>query len=115
MPWASGSPTAPASANAHGSPPERHRVPEVRRALAWGFVLPIVILAGALIAPWAWLGLAAYPAQIMRLALRADASQRFSWVRAYFLTLGKFPETLGIFEFWLGRVTRRRRVLIEYK
>ena len=100
-------------------PPERHGVASVRRALAWGLALPLVILGGAILTPWALLGLLLYPAQVARLALRGRASSggtrfawtRFAWTRAFFLTLGKFPEMLGILGYWAGR----RRKLIEYK
>lgn len=102
----------------HGGAPERHGVAAVRRALAWGLALPLAILAGALVTPWALLGLLAYPAQVARIALRdrgGAGGGRFAWARAFFLTLGKFPETQGILGYWAARLTGRRRGLIEYK
>lgn len=100
----------------HGGRPERHGVAAVRRALAWGLALPLAILAGAVATPWALLGLLAYPAQVARIALRdGGRGGRFAWVQAFFLTLGKVPETQGIFGYWAGRMTGRRRGLIEYK
>lgn len=98
----------------HGRAPGRHGVARVRRALAWGLVLPLAILLGALVSPWALLGLLAWPAQAVRLALR-DGGSRFAWIRAVFLTLGKVPETQGILGYWIGRLGGRRRGLIEYK
>ena len=35
--------------------------------------------------------------------------------RALFLTLGKLPEAMGVVQFWLNRLLRRRAALIEYK
>lgn len=99
----------------HGAGPERHGVAGTIRALAWGLALPAATLALAMLTPWAWLILLAYPAQIVRLAFRGDLSQRIAWERAIFLTLGKFPEAFGIVEHWLGRAVRRPAQLIEYK
>jgi hypothetical protein len=42
-------------------------------------------------------------------------SRRFGWERAIFFTIGKFAETVGIAEYHLRRLTRRRARLIEYK
>ena len=52
----------------HGAPPERHYVPEARRALLWGLALPAVTLLLVLLDGdgW-WLLLLAYPAQMLRL------------------------------------------------
>jgi GT2 family glycosyltransferase len=94
----------------HGAPPERHRVAETRRALAWGVALPLATLAGLLVTPWALLLLAAWPAQVLRLRLRTG-----EWTRALFLTLGRLPEAQGVLGYALDRLRGRRRGLIEYK
>ena len=95
----------------HGAPPERHRVPQTRRALIWGLALPVTILGLAFLAPWLALILAmAFPLQVVRLA-----RQRGDGVEALFLTLGKLPEAIGVLDYHLGRLSGRRRVLIEYK
>ncbi|MES2541484.1 MAG: glycosyltransferase [Pseudomonadota bacterium] len=93
----------------HGAPPERHWVAETRRAVLWGAVLPLVILLGLVVTPWAGVLLLLYPLQVLRL------SRRLGWERAAFLVLGKFPEAQGVLEYNLNRVRRRRAVLIEYK
>lgn len=94
----------------HGHPPERHFVRETRSALAWGVVLPAVAVVGALLFdPLALLLLLAWPIQIIRL------TPRLGLTRAFFLTLGKLPEALGVAEFWWGRISGSRRGLIEYK
>ncbi|MEM7236867.1 MAG: glycosyltransferase family A protein [Pseudomonadota bacterium] len=100
----------------HGAPPERHGVAGTRRAVIWGLALPcLALLAAALVSPWALLLLLAYPAQIVRMALRDRAEGRFAWVRAAFTLIGKLPEMLGVLEFAWGRLIRRRSGLIEYK
>lgn len=99
----------------HGAPPERHSVAELRRVLLWGLVLPLVILALALLAtPWALALLLLYPAQIARLALR-DGGTHAAWESALFLTLGKFPEAQGALDYHWHRLRGRRSGLIEYK
>ena len=93
----------------HGAPPERHWVAETRRALFWGAVLPLVALAGMTLTPWAALLFLAYPLQVLRL------SRRHGWERAAFMTLAKLPEALGVVQFHLNRLRKRRSQLIEYK
>lgn len=96
----------------HGSETsERYNMAEVRRALLWGLVLPILILLAALIlSPWALLLLGVYPIQVIRLKAKA-----FETAEAVFLTLAKFPETLGILSYWRSRLSGNTRQLIEYK
>jgi GT2 family glycosyltransferase len=100
----------------HGAPPERHFVPGTVRALVWGLAIPLLILlAWIIIGPVALLGLLIYPVQVVRLALRGNASRRETWEEAFFSMLIKFPETLGALEYGLGRLSRRPSQLIEYK
>jgi GT2 family glycosyltransferase len=100
----------------HGAPPERHGVRATVSALAWGLGPPLMALAGLLaVGPWGLLPLALWPAQVVRLALREGAGRREGWERAFFLTLGKLPETLGALEYWVRRLVRRPAGLIEYK
>jgi glycosyltransferase involved in cell wall biosynthesis len=91
----------------HGAPPERLGVRESRSAWFWGFGLPVLTILGAcVVSPWVLVLLAAYPLQVLRLALRGE-----NWWRALFLVLGKFPELAGQIRFRLERHPR----LIEYK
>jgi len=95
----------------HGAGPERYRVAETRRALAWGLGVPAAaILGAALLTPWALAVLALWPAQVARLRARG-----LSWTDALFLTLAKLPEAQGVVEFAILRLRGRRRGLIEYK
>ncbi len=95
----------------YGRGPERYRVSETRRALFWGALIPGLALLGAVfISPWALLVLLAWPAQAVRMMLRGS-----HWEEAVFLTFGKLAEVQGILGYWRGRLTGKRRALIEYK
>ncbi len=93
----------------HGAPPERHWVAETRRAVIWGAVLPLLVVLGLLITPWALLILLVYPLQVLRLR------RRYGWERAFFTTLAKFPEAQGVVQYHWNRLRNRRSRLIEYK
>ncbi len=93
----------------HGAGPERHWVAETRRAVLWGGVLPLGVLAGAVVWPWLATLALIYPVQVVRLA-RVEG-----WRWALFSVIGKFAEARGIAGYWLGRLRGRRRGLIEYK
>nr|WP_309502336.1 glycosyltransferase [uncultured Roseovarius sp.] len=95
----------------HGSGPERHWVAETRRALLWGAVLPLAIVALAFVNVHAlWLFLI-YPLQVIRLGLRPVGG----WDWAFFTVLGKFAEAQGALGYYLGRLMGRKSALIEYK
>ncbi|MEX0279099.1 MAG: glycosyltransferase family 2 protein [Ruegeria sp.] len=100
----------------HGAQPERHSVQALRRILLWGAALPLwLILAALLVSPWMWLGFLVYPLQVFRIARRDGLSQQMAWERAFFLVLGNFPETMGVFEFYLRRLRGKPAGIIEYK
>ncbi|QYZ69015.1 glycosyltransferase family 2 protein [Neotabrizicola shimadae] len=101
-------------ASLHGGAPERHWLHETRRALAWGVALPVVAVVAGLVSPWGWLLLAAYPAQVLRLALR-DGGGRLAWERAVHAVIGRFAEAQGALGFYLSRLRGRRVRLIEYR
>jgi GT2 family glycosyltransferase len=103
-------------ADLHGAPPERHYVRESRSALFWGLGVPLIVLALiASIGPLGLLAFAVYPLQVVRLAMRGTRSARENWLRAAFLVIGKFPETLGQLQFYARRTLGRQPRLIEYK
>jgi len=104
----------------HGQAPERHWMAETRRALFWGAGLPAAILLAGLTWPPLWALALVYPAQVVRLALRAGGGvwgegRRTGWEWAAFTVLGKFPEAAGALRFYASRLFRRRAGLIEYK
>lgn len=94
----------------HGAAPERHCVPELRRLVLWGMVLPLAVVLGALLTPWALLLLLAWPAQVLRLRARG-----MPWEQALFLTLAKLPEAQGALTYWWRRLRGTQARLIEYK
>jgi glycosyltransferase involved in cell wall biosynthesis len=98
----------------HRTGPEGFWQRETRRALIWAVALPLAILLGLLVTPWAWALLLAYPLQVARMALR-DPDPKDRWPRAFYTMLGKFPEARGVLEFHLRRLLGRRSELIEYK
>jgi glycosyltransferase involved in cell wall biosynthesis len=103
-------------ARLHGRPPERHWVRSLKSSLAWGTFLPLVILlAGLLISPWLSLMALLYPLQILRLTLRGPGDLRTRFQRAFYLILGKFPESQGALRHGWHVLTKRRSHLIEYK
>lgn len=100
----------------HGAAPERHCVAQARRALLWGIIFPLGIFFLAIFNPLALIMLLAYPAQVLRLAVRDTShSPRVKWQRAFFLVLGRLPEGLGMLGFIADKIAGKRSVLIEYK
>ncbi len=99
----------------HGRGSERRWVAETRRALVWGFGVPLAAALAGLLHPAGWLILLAWPLQAARLALRWRSEGRAGAEAAVFTTLGKLPEALGVLGYWWGRLRGRRRGLIEYK
>ena len=100
----------------HGAAPERHSVRAVQRTLAWGAVLPLVLMAGALlVSSWFWCGFLAFPLQVLRLARREGLHRRMAWEHAFFLVLWNFPGTLGILEYYFRRWRGKPAGIIEYK
>lgn len=94
----------------HGASPERHYVPQFLRALFWGLVLPLIILAGVLVTPWALLLTLLWPLKVLRLVAGGHKLSQ-----AMFLTLGNLAEAAGILTYARRRLFGRRNLLIEYK
>ena len=100
----------------HGAPPEKHWVSEARRAWVWGLVIPILALILIMICiQWGLLFLLIYPLQITRIALSNPNKGKTSWISAFFLVLGKFPEMLGQVKFYQRLRSGKQGRLIEYK
>ncbi|MTH77824.1 glycosyltransferase [Paracoccus aestuariivivens] len=94
--------------------PEQFWQRETKRSLFWAIGLPIAILLGAFLTPYAWLLLLIYPLQIARMALK-NRHRPEPWQNALYTMLGKFPEARGVLEFHIRRLIGRRSRLIEYK
>jgi glycosyltransferase involved in cell wall biosynthesis len=103
-------------ASLHGKQPERHWVWESRRALLWGFLLPIACVCCAVIwRPWGLILFSVYPVQLLRRATRASGPLGSRVPLAFFELLSRFPEALGQIKFLRDRLVRRQGRLIEYK
>lgn len=103
-------------AQLHGEPPERHWVKESRRALLWGFILPLIIISMVIcLGAWAGLLFFIFPAQILRLALSGSRSARENWLHAIFLVIAKFPESVGELKYFYNKLSNKSANLIEYK
>lgn len=100
----------------HGAPPEKHWVSETRRARVWGLVIPMIALILSVICiQWGLLFLLIYPLQVTRIALSSPNKDKSSWISAFFLVLGKFPEMLGQIKFYQRLRSGKQGRLIEYK
>jgi len=100
----------------HGAPPERHWVQESNRAWIWGLVIPVIALLLSLISfKWGLFCLFIYPIQVIRLALQNSKLEKETWLRAFFLVLGKFPEMVGQVKFFQRVRSGKQGRLIEYK
>jgi GT2 family glycosyltransferase len=88
---------------------------EVRRAIAWGGLLPLVICMGLLVHPAAGLGTFIYPLQVCRIAMRKSGDRSTAWTYASFLVIAKFAELQGVLKFQLRRLSGQAISLIEYK
>lgn len=95
----------------HGAAPERHNLRQLQRAVGWGVLLPaFLVLTALFLTPWAILGALIWPAQVLRQYLKGT-----DVTRAFFLTLGKFPEAQGALTYVLRRIRGQQARLIEYK
>jgi hypothetical protein len=65
------------------------------------------------ISPWLLAASAAYPLQVFRVLRNGRRAFRENLIYAWFTVLGKFPEFLGLVEYY--RLRGRAVRLIEYK
>lgn len=99
----------------HGAYPERHNVRETLSAVLWAWGMPACIALLSLLSPYFLLLLLVYPVQVIRLALGSGLSGALAWWRAFYLVLGKFAESAGIFKYGFNRLRSKQGTLIEYK
>lgn len=100
----------------HGRPPEKHWVRPLKSALAWGVFLPATIILCALTLGYPFILLMfLYPLQVLRLSLKEQGGWPSRFQRAFYLLLGKFPESQGVMRHLRHVLTKRRSPLIEYK
>ncbi|MBI1366207.1 MAG: glycosyltransferase [Alphaproteobacteria bacterium] len=93
--------------------------PERWRAIGWGLVLPLAALAGVpLTGGWSLAALLLYPASFIRTRrnlVRQGATPDDAGLSAAFLTLSKFPNLIGMADYWRKRLFRRHVGIVEYK
>jgi GT2 family glycosyltransferase len=104
-------------AHLHGAAPERMSVPESRRIVVWGLILPAIALAFAPVTGCvSLLLLLTYPLNLIRIGRRLRAQgQLRPWLLAFFLMLAKFPQAIGWLRFQWGRLSGNRSTIIEHK
>ena len=102
-------------ASLHGAAPERHWVQEKWRILFWGAVLPVIILGGVFLNPFASALLLLYPMQVLRIAVNNKDLEGFSLLYGAFMVLAKFAETAGVLQYYSDEILGRRSAIIEYK
>lgn len=98
----------------HRGAPERIWAAESRRALLWTGLSAASLAGGALIHPFVFFLLLAWPAQIVRIALRDDPPTAESWIYAALLMLQKPWEAAGVLQCRLRRGQGASRP-IDYK
>ena len=103
-------------AHIHGVGPERHWVWEARRAMIWGFYLPLGIIAlSTFLNPWLHLAWLLYPAQLIRQTVRNTGTLKARLTLALFQLVGRFPEAWGQLKFLFNRFLNREALIIEHK
>lgn len=103
----------------------RHNVKQVRGAIVWGGIVPIIAIVCAVVAIWLpWIAVvpiviaAAYIGLGIRIFLRA---RRTGWTStdatlyALSCVISKVPCFLGVLHYWRQRLLGRTSQLIEYK
>lgn len=103
----------------HGGPPERHYVHETRSIVVWGIVIPLLALGFALPTRGASLllfgGYALLAWRIYRYGLKRGWSPADARAYAFFVTLGRFAEAVGLARYWLGRLTGKRSRVVDFR
>lgn len=103
-----------AIARLHGNGPDKLKKRETLSVIVWGGLLPAFILGASIFNPIFLGAFLLYPAQILRLTLKAperDGALLF----ATSVVLGKFAEFVGVCKFAAARLAGRHDTLIEYK
>ena len=99
----------------HGSPPEFHRIHNTRRIWFWGLWLPVAIILSGIVNPLFFIFLFIYPVRVARIKYKNTHIVKHDWLYAFFVTLGKFPETQGQLKFLFNRLMKKQSSIIEYK
>jgi glycosyltransferase involved in cell wall biosynthesis len=95
--------------------PERLYGRNLRSAMTWAFVIPLLVVVAAVAARMPLILLALpilYAAQLTRIGIRTRDSGRMRWIGAGLILLAKFPEAIGAMRYFLSRGAR---TVPEYK
>lgn len=103
----------------NGRSPERFWARETRSALVWGLGVPSLMLLTSPVMGSLSLGFAGSYGILMyrtyRYARRHGFAPEDARLYALYCVAGKTPEAFGQLAYWFGRLTGRRRSIIEYK
>jgi GT2 family glycosyltransferase len=103
----------------YGCAPERHFVRQTRSAIFWGILVPVAAIGLAWSTCGVSLTLLAGYFLLYRRTCHYYVGQR-GWSQAdarlytIWILLAKFPHALGVVRYWVGRLTGRRSLVIEY-
>lgn len=102
----------------HGSSPERHRIKETKSILLWGLIIPLIILG--LLLPthgWSLILLLSYPLMIYKIYryFRTKFDLKNALLYAINCIIIKFPQAQGQIQFYINKILKRQKSIIEYK
>ena len=103
----------------HGNSPEGHRIKESKSILLWGLIIPLIILGSLLPSHgWSLILLLGYPLmtyKIYRYLQTRGIKSKDALLYAINCTMIKFPQALGLIQFYIGKLLRKPKNIIEYK
>lgn len=88
---------------------------ETASAAFWGLILPVFVVAVAVVHPVFIAAAAVYPLQVARIALKQRYSSNVPVAYALLTVLGKFAACQGLLRFFWLRLRGEKPRLIEYK
>lgn len=100
----------------HHSTRESQRTAQLLRPWFWAGLVPLLVVLSCI--AWGPAGLAlllVYPLQVVRTMTSQRGALRARLARAYFLTLGKFPELAGQLQYWTTRRASAAARSFDYK
>jgi GT2 family glycosyltransferase len=104
----------------HGYSPERHWIKESRSIWLWGLLLPLLAIASA----WLTSGLSIiflvmiYALLVYRVhqsTLQRGLKSKDAFLYSLSCVMGKLPQVQGQIQFYISRLLKRQRTLVEYK
>jgi hypothetical protein len=91
-----------------------------RSTVLWGLAVPVfLVVATIVVSPWfVWgfpLGYGYLMSRVFRYRVKRGDDRDSAGAYAFFTTLGKFPQVMGLLMFYRNLLGRRPSRLIEYK